>query len=96
MRIQVEYQDLYMAGNRLQTLSQEYSSLLNQIVMTMQQLQAGWMGNDSQAFLSQLEGLRPQLMMLQEAIQTYGQQLSASANAYEQLQMQRAANARLL
>lgn len=96
MRIQANFNEIRNTGNLIGRQSGEYESLMNQMLTRMNELQSSWQGSDSQAFLTQLEGLRPKMLQLKNAIDLYSSSLLHSANAYEQLQADRTANARLL
>lgn len=96
MRIQADYNEIRATGTNLQRQSQEYESLMGQMIARMNELQSVWQGSDAQAFLTQLEALRPKMLKLKTAIDTYGNLLIADASAYEQHQANRTANARML
>lgn len=96
MRIQADYNEIRHTGTNLQRQAGEYEALMSQMLAKMNELQAVWQGSDSQAFLGQLEALRPKMLKLKNAIDAYGNLLVADAQAYEQLQANRTANARML
>lgn len=96
MKIHADYHEIRATGTNLQRQSNEYESLMNQMLSRMNELQSIWQGSDSQAFIGQLEALRPKMVQLKNAIDSYASLLIHDANAYEQLQANRTANARLL
>lgn len=69
---------------------------MSSMLSRMNELQSVWQGSDSQAFITQLEALRPKMLQLKSAIDAYSTLLISDANAYQQLQENRTANARLL
>lgn len=62
----------------------------------MNEMSAFWQGQDAQAFYGQLESLRPKMIQLKSAVDAYAELLSKNAAAYEALQANRAACARML
>lgn len=96
MRIQANFIEIRNTGNLIQRQASEYEGFMNQMLNRMNELQSAWQGSDSQAFLTQLEALRPKMLQLKNAIDLYGSSLLHSANAYEQLQADRTASAKLL
>ncbi len=96
MKIQANYHEIRVTGTNLQRQNSEYEALMNQMLARMNELQSIWQGSDSQAFIGQLEALRPKMVQLKNAIDSYAELLLHDANAYEQLQANRTANARLL
>lgn len=96
MRIQASYVDIRATAQTLQRQAAQFESLYTRMTSRMNELQAVWQGSDAQAFLSQMEGLRPKMTQLKTAVDSYSALLSSSAAAYEALQANRAASARML
>ncbi len=96
MRIQANYNQIRSTGTNMQRQSGEYESLMSQMLSRMNELQSVWQGSDSQAFITQLEALRPKMLQLKSAIDAYANLLISDANAYQELQENRTANARML
>lgn len=96
MRIDANYNEIRSTASRLSQQSTQYQSLLTSMMARLNALQSVWQGTDSQAFIAQLEVLRPKMLQLKSAVDAYAAMLQASASAYEQLQANRTASARLL
>ncbi len=96
MRIRADYNEIERTGNAVKSRSAEYESQMNQMVARMNELQSVWQGTDAQAFVTQLNGLRPKMMQLKDAMDKYGELLVRDAAAYKSLQANRAASARSL
>lgn len=96
MKITVNYEEVAQMATCLQQKSEEYQQLVNQIYTRMQQMQGIWQGSDHQAFITQLEQFRPQLLKLKEVIEAYSSYLHRSASLYRQVQQDRIAKARML
>lgn len=96
MQIQVNMNEVRMSGQRLRQKSGQYENLINQLYAKVQQIDSIWQGSDSAAFLEQIQAFRPALNELKNVQDSYASMLEQSASAYESLQNQRAASARLL
>lgn len=96
MKILADYNEIRTTGTLLHQEADTYDGLMNQMLARMHELQAVWQGSDSQAFIGQLEALRPRMEQLRQAIDSYADLLIHNAAAYETLQANRTANARLL
>lgn len=96
MKINVNYQELYQSGCYLNAQAQEYEQMIEQINRLMLSTSAIWQGSDNDAFVQQVDILRPQLMRMVYVIESYAGVLKTCSQAYEQLQQNRAAQARNL
>ncbi len=96
MRIHADYREIRQTSTKLQSLSLDYETLFNRMVSQMNEMNAFWQGQDAQAFYGQLETVRPKMMQLKNAVDVYARLLAKNATAYETLQADRTASARLL
>lgn len=96
MKIHANYTEISRTGQTVKQRASEYESQMTQMIARMNELRPVWQGSDAQAFVTQLEGLRPKMMELKAAMDAYGQLLIRDAEAYKSLQANRAANARKL
>lgn len=96
MRIQADFNEIQRTGNTVKSHASSYETQMQQMLARMNELQANWQGTDSQAFITKLEELRPKMLQLKTAMDTYGERLIHDANAYRTLQENRTANARTL
>ncbi len=96
MKIQVNYQELYQSGNYLHSQADQYEQLIERINQLMLSTSSVWQGSDNDAFIEQVEILRPQLMRMVYVIESYADVLKTCSQAYEQLQQNRLAQARNL
>lgn len=96
MKIKVNHQDLYAAGNYLSSQSQQYQQLIERINEQMLSTSSVWQGSDNDAFVDHVQALKPQLMKMVYVIQSYADVLKTCSTAYEQLQQNRLAQARAL
>lgn len=96
MKITVNYEQLYQSGNALHTQAGEYEQLIERINRLMLSTSDVWQGSDNDAFIQQVEILRPQLMRMVYVIESYANVLKTCSQAYEQLQQNRLAQARNL
>lgn len=93
MKILANYNEIRATGQTMKNQAGEYEAQMNQMLARMNELQSIWQGSDSQAFLGQLEALRPKMLQLKAAIDSYSELLVHNANAYAELQANRTANA---
>ncbi|EOS61110.1 WXG100 family type VII secretion target [Firmicutes bacterium M10-2] len=96
MKIQVNYQELYQSGNYLHSQADQYEQLIERINQLMLSTSSVWQGSDNDAFIEQVEILRPQLMRMVYVIESYADVWKTCSQAYEQLQQNRLAQARNL
>lgn len=96
MKIQVNYQELYQSGNYLHSQADQYEQMIERINQLMLSTSNVWQGSDNDAFIEQVEILRPQLMRMVYIIESYADVLRTCSQAYEQLQQNRLAQARNL
>jgi len=71
MKIQVNYQELYQSGNYLHSQADQYEQLIERINQLMLSTSSVWQGSDNDAFIEQVEILRPQLMRMVYVIESY-------------------------
>lgn len=96
MRIQVDFNEVRNAGSKLKNHSASYEEVVNRIFMRIHEIDTAWQGSDSQAFSAQLDSFRPALNEMKQVVDSYSTMLHQSADAYMNLQSNRAANARML
>lgn len=96
MKIQVNYQELYQSGNYLHSQADQYEQMIERINQLMLSTSNVWQGSDNDAFIEQVEILRPQLMRMVYIIESYADVLRTCSQAYERLQQNRLAQARNL
>lgn len=96
MKISADYNEISQAAAALCSQSASYESTLCALNARMKEIQAVWQGEDGMAFQSQLETLKPKMMLLKESVDTYASLLAQCAAAYESLQANRTAGARML
>jgi WXG100 family type VII secretion target len=96
MKIQVDYNEIEATANRLQNQKQTLEQSIELLMQQMRSIESIWQGEDSSAFIGQLDTLYPKLVQMSESIGQYASILHASSSAYSALQQNRAASARLL
>lgn len=96
MKITVQYDEVRNNGTSLRNDAASYGELISRLYAKTSEIQAAWQGSDAQAYISQLESFRPALQEMQEVVSNYASVLQISADAYMNLQNQRAASARAL
>ena len=96
MKITVNYEQLYQSGNALHAQAGEYEQLIERINRLMLSTSDVWQGSDNDAFIQQVEILRPQLMRMVYVIESNANVMKTCSQAYEQLQQNRLAQARNL
>ncbi|MCF0260936.1 MAG: WXG100 family type VII secretion target [Erysipelotrichaceae bacterium] len=96
MQIQVNTNDVRMSASRLRQKAGQYENLVSQMYAKIQHIDSIWQGADSAAFMEQIQAFRPALNELKTIQESYASLLDQSASAYDSLQSQRAASARML
>lgn len=96
MRIQVNYEDVRAAGSSLMSLAENYADEIRRIQGRVHELQGVWQGTDSEALIAQMDQVLPALLQMRDVTESYARHLQQAAAAYQNLQANRAASARML
>lgn len=82
-RIRVTPSELDVASKKLQSISESYTSIYNQLMQQAQTMGAAWEGADNQAFVEQISGFCEELKSMASKLEQAGSALHTQAMNYQ-------------
>lgn len=95
-KIVVNPTELRNTASKIDSMSDEYQKLYNDLYNEVGNMSAVWRGEDNIAFTSQIEGFRDDFEKMSQLMKEYSQFLKTAAQTYEKAQDETVAAARRL
>lgn len=80
------FEEMERSSQKLQSLSESYSDISNQLLDQAQTMGAAWEGVDNQAFVDQIMGCQDKLRKMSEKLSTASQTLKQQKDNYMNFQ----------